>query len=293
MKSIWLTVCIFIGIDSLSILRAGPDEPGKSQTPAADSMIGEKPGEVRDANGLKMKLVWCPSGEFTMGSPESETSRRDNEDQVKVNLTNGFWLSKYEVTKLEWKHLMATEPWQGKPATQDGDDFPATSVCWEDVINFCRTLTSQEHDASRLPANWEYTLPTEAQWERACRAGSATRFHMGDDDATLPEYEWFHASAFGIGKRSALQVGQKKANQWGLHDMHGNVREWCRDCYAADLPGGRDPESVNDTLVRAVRGGCWLCSPGGCRSAVRMKFGTRYRVHDLGFRVALIPSGAK
>ncbi len=154
-------------------------------------MKGEKAGQVRDDNGLKMKLVWCPPGKFTMGSPLTESDRRDDEAQVEVTLTKGFWLGRCEVSQSEWKQAMGIEPWVGKGrAIIEGDDFPATFVSWDDATAFCRKLTEQERKAGRLSEDWEFALPTEAQWEWACRAGTDTKFSFGDDESKLGDYAW-------------------------------------------------------------------------------------------------------
>jgi sulfatase modifying factor 1 len=138
---------------------------------------------------------------------------------------------------------------------------------------FCTRLTQQERTAGRLPAGWGYRLPTEAQWEYACRAGSATKFSFGDDESGLAEYAWFENNTRDAGQASAHGVGLKKPNGWGLYDMHGNVGEWCRDMYALALPGGRDPEvkQGRDPLAptRVLRGGHWAAPAESCRSAAR------------------------
>src|SRR5438552_19114179 len=131
-----------------------------------------------------MKLVWCPPGEFTMGSPTTELDHKgnhpENENQVKVTLTRGFWLGKYEVTQQEWKRVMKTEPWIGKAHLKEGGKLPAARLSWDDSMSFCGKLTELDRKAGRLPDGWLYTLPTEAQWERARRAGTETKFSFGN-----------------------------------------------------------------------------------------------------------------
>ncbi len=291
-----LFICLLAVVGGLSATEAKPDEPGKATNPAADSMLGKEPGQMRDDNGLRMKLIWCPPGEFTMGSPTSEADRQNDERQVEVTLTNGFWLGKYEITQSEWKQVMATEPWQGQELTKEADDFPATFVNWDDAVEFCHKLTERERKAGRVPEGWEYTLPTEAQWERVCRAQTETSFSFGADESKLGEYAWFDDNTGKAGESYARQVGQKKPNPWGLHDMHGNVWEWCRDWYAVTRPRGRDPEVTEDGPLglgqrlgscRVLRGGGWSSSAGDCRSANRRWRGPSGRSFDQGFRVSL------
>jgi formylglycine-generating enzyme required for sulfatase activity len=210
---------------------------------------------------------------------------------VKVGLTKGYWLGKYEVSQSEWKHVMKTEPWKGQHCAKEGEDYPATFVRWNDATDFCRKLTEQERQAGRLPIGWEYTLPTEAQWERACRARSQTLFSFGDDESKLSDYAWFKENALKSGEPYAHQVGQKKANLWGLHDMHGNVSEWCRDVFAEKVPGGRDPEVTADEKskgsIRAKRGGNWGVVAAHCRSGDRSAYQDENRNAFIGFRPAL------
>src|SRR5262249_22491399 len=151
------------------------DEPAKA--PAADSMLGKEAGDVRDDNGLKMKLVWCPPGAVIMGDAE--------ESPVRAVLTRGYWLGRCEVTQAEWKRVMATEPWLGQRGHPVGDDIAATNVSWEDATLFCAKLSEDERTAGRIAAEWQYALPTEAQWEHACRARTTTVFHFGDDPRQL------------------------------------------------------------------------------------------------------------
>jgi formylglycine-generating enzyme required for sulfatase activity len=152
-------------------------------------------------------------------------------------------------------------------------------------------LTEQERLAGRLPSEWEYTLPTEAQWERACRARTETKFNFGDDESKLGDYAWFRDNAFKAGEPYAHRVGQKTANPWGLCDMHGNVWEWCRDIYTEKLPGGRDPEvkraGKTGRSNQVIRGASWGDGAGYCRSAFRLRDSPGDRNGILGFRVAL------
>jgi formylglycine-generating enzyme required for sulfatase activity len=224
-----------------------------------------------------------------MGSPKNEKERRDNENQVQVTLTKGFWLGQHEVTQAEWQRVMQTTPWRGNNYVKVGEEYPATYVSWDDAIKFCQKLTEQERAANRLPRGWKYTLPTEAQWEYACRAGTKSQFSFGDDDSNLGDYAWFSKNAEDGADQHPHRVGQKKANLWGLHDMHGNVWEWCRTWYAKESAGGTDPQGPTEGSARVYRGASW--DGDGCRSAHRGSLPPRARAPGLGFRVAAAPSG--
>jgi formylglycine-generating enzyme required for sulfatase activity len=320
MQASLLATSIVAAAALLSVSRAKSDDGGKTpQAPVADSMVGKSPGEVRDDNALKMKLVWCPPGSVTMENVEQhtepargkavktlKTDALDDDDvdrtdepvlpprvirkvtPVKAFLTRGYWIGRFEVTQAEWKQVMATEPWNGKPTAKNGDDFPVTYVNWTDAMEFCRAFTEREREAGRLPGGWEYTLPTEAQWERACRARTDTVFSFGDSAAQLDDYAWTQNNATGAGEQFAHRVGLKKPNPWGLYDMHGNVFEWCRDAYVQKLPGGRNPEATGNG-PRIFRGGSWCMDGSYCRSADRayppqIK---EYNALGVGLRVAL------
>jgi formylglycine-generating enzyme required for sulfatase activity len=262
----------------------------------AEPFTGSQAGQTRHDNGLNMTLIWIPPGDFIMGSPESEMYRSDDEKQVLVSLTKGFWLGRHSVTQAEWQRVMQTTPWRietYQACVNEGDDYPATYVSWDDAMQFCEKLTETEHQAGCLPSDWQYTLPTEAQWEYACRAGTKTRFSFGDDDVDLSNYGGWSGIVTGNvqSEEYTRRMGQKKANPWGLYDMHGNVCEWCRDVYAEKLAGGTDPQGPSTGQYRVHRGGGRFVTAWGCRSASRSARDSRNRDDDLGFRIAAVPSG--
>jgi formylglycine-generating enzyme required for sulfatase activity len=295
---------LFVGLLALacglSATESKPGGPEKAAKPAADSMLGKEPGQVRDDNRLKMKLVWCPPGKFRMGSPHTDKIAQDHEKpQVNVVLTKGFWLGQTEVTQGHWEKVMGTTPWKIEQNVREGTDYPATFVSWGDAVAFCKKLTHQEREAERLPSGWEFTLPTEAQWEYACRAGTTTTYSFGDDESQLSDYGWW-GGLVGDGNAKtephAHRVGLKKANQWGLHDMHGNLLEWCSDWYGPKLSGGTDPTGPVIPFAnqagsgRVVRGGSWYRTAWFCRSAYRNAFDTSVQNDHIGFRVAMSPA---
>jgi formylglycine-generating enzyme required for sulfatase activity len=167
------------------------------------------------------------------------------------------------------------------PAGFPGDDRPVEKVSWDDAMEYCRKLTERERAAGRLPEGYGYTLPTEAQWEYACRAGTT-----GDYAGNLDEMGWYVRNS----GNQPHPVGQKQANAWGLYDMHGNVWEWCSDWYG-NYPSGSvtDPKGAASGSLRVYRGGSWIGVASGCRSAHRLGNGAGVRNGDLGFRLAFVP----
>jgi len=237
-------------------------------------------------NSIGMLLVPIPAGEFLMGSPGSDSDGRDNEKPHHlVAITKPFYLSVFEVTQQQYEKVMGVRPWQGKDNVQDGPDYPATWVNWNDAVEFCRKLSETE--------GVEYRLPTEAQWEYSCRAGSTSTYSFGNNASNLRQYAWYRANAWEIGERYAHQVGQKLPNSWGLYDMPGNVWEFCHDWYnqypersenALIDPSG--PASSDDRNTRVLRGGSFFDTTVDCRSAFRIRFGPEDRYFLFGFRVA-------
>jgi formylglycine-generating enzyme required for sulfatase activity len=233
---------------------------------------------------LSMKLMEIPAGTFVMGSPDSEVDRgRNAEPLTTVTITKPFWLGATEVTQGQWKAVMGNN----RSRFKINDQFPVERVSWNDAVAFCDKLNQMYGNS--LPPGYRYSLPTEAQWEYACRAGTTTRFFFGDDldYNKLGQYAWYRNNSEG----ESHSVGEKLPNDWGLYDMHGNVWEWCSDWYSASYPGGNvtDPQGPGSGRFRllVLRGGSWDESARICRSAVRNGWSADYWNDDLGFRVAL------
>jgi len=237
-------------------------------------------------NSIGMELIEIPAGKFTMGSPEGEKDHQEDEVQVSVTLTQPFKLGKYEVTQGQWKSVMGSESWEGQKYVKADKDCPATYVSWDDATEFCKKLTTIERKSGKLKANEEYRLPTEAEWEYACRAGTTTAFSFGNDESQLGEHAWFRGNANDVGEQYAHKVGLKKPNPWGLYDMHGNVWEWCSDWSGDELSGDTDPVGPERGWFRVIRGGGWRYYPDACRSADRGCSEPSNGDYDLGFRVA-------
>ena len=278
-------------------------------------------------NSIGMKLVLIPAGTFTMGSPPSEEGFND-ERQHEVTLTQDYYLGAFEVTQaqyekvmginpsyFEWYEVVERHPKTGRVVNDDSSNHPVEMVSWEDAVEFCDKLSAlpEEKRAGRV-----YRLPTEAEWEYACRAGSKTAYSFGESSRSLGDYAWFYEKRAGetpsvdemasnaiflilsgerrsFGERRSREthpVGQKQPNAWGLYDMHGNVWEWCSDWYGP-YPGGSstDPTGPQSGSFRVYRGGSWHYNAAGCRSAFRGRGYPSYRDDYRGFRVALNSSG--
>jgi formylglycine-generating enzyme required for sulfatase activity len=239
---------------------------------------------------VSLEMIWVEPGSFTMGSPTTETSRQTNETQHEVTLTKGFYLGKYEVTQAQYEAVMTgnTETdsngnvisatpsqWPNNP------DRPVEKVSWDDIQVFLTRLNAQEAD--NIPAGWAYVLPTEAQWEYACRAGTTTAYSWGDT-ITIE-----NANYSDSGYSQTRDVGLYDANPWGFFDMHGNVWEWTADWYTTfSTVAVTDPEGPASGSNRVNRGGSWGNAGVGLRSARRINSGPIYRGSDVGFRVSLM-----
>jgi formylglycine-generating enzyme len=260
---------------------------------------GGAAGETRTIAGVA--LSWCPAGTFIFGSPSSEPERRPGEDQREVTLSHGFWMATYETTQGLWKAYQGALPGELTAELPEGDDYPLGNVNFAEAETLCATLTARARAAGELPADWEFRLPTEAQWEYAARAGTTTPTHFGKSlSSTQANFRGapYNGGAPGPSLDRAAPVGHYPPNPWGLYDMHGNAYEWCRDWFHIDYPGGVDPElhdaestaTPNDTgdLSRSRRGGCWADEGWALRAAFRLRFEPARRYDHIGFRVAVV-----
>ena len=237
---------------------------------SATALAGAHAGDLRAADlggGVKLLLCGIPAGTFTMGGSGSDEKKHE------VTLTKPFWLGRTEVTQGQWEAVMGNNPSHFK-----GKDLPVEQVSWDDAQEFCKKL----NEKSLLPAGWQWALPTEAQWEYACRAGTT-----GDYADSLDDMAWYSANI----DSKTHAVATKKANAWGLHDMHGNVWEWCADRYGAYPTGAvTDPTGSNSGSTRVYRGGSWIHVGPYCRSACRNWFTPDSRSSYIGFRLAAVPA---
>jgi formylglycine-generating enzyme required for sulfatase activity len=282
-------------------VKKSDNTPNVKLPPREEEKRISPPGELINKSA-SMKLVYIAPGKFLMGSPEEEKERREDEGpQHEVEITRGFYLGKYEVTQGEYQAIMgknlswfsAAGDGNDKIAGKDTSQFPVEQVSWDEAKEYCRKLTERERIAGKLRQDEEYRLPTEAEWEYACRGGAKTHqaFHFGDA-LTSRQANFNGDSPFGGGGKGpylerTTQVGVYGENSFGLHDMHGNVMEWCEDRYGPYQPGARrDPKGPLSGSSRVVRGGGWRNGAASCRSAIRESVPPADRDIDLGFRVA-------
>jgi len=272
---------------------SGWNTPNSKQVNIAADQTTDTTGKYTPSNDLTvflpgnvpLVLVWVPAGSFDMGRSPNEQDSASNEDpQHSVTLTQGFRIGKYEVTKRQWTALMGTTPWSGYPGVLSNLDSPAVYISWNDAQAFVTALNTYTSQTFRLPS--------EAQWEYACRAVTITRFYWGDDATytSIDAYAWWSGNAYDANERYAHVVGLKLPNAWGLYDMSGNVYEWCEDWYAANaypsVPD-TDPMGPASGQYRVVRGGSWYDAPTYCRSASRSSYEQpTFTANDVGFRIA-------
>lgn len=253
-----------------AVLRAA-DAPARI-SPAEIGRTGPRAGQSFTLDIPALAMIWIAPGAFFMSSTHGAG------DDTQVTLTRGYWLGQTEVTQAQWQTLIERVP---IPSRFKGSDRPVEQVSWELAMEFCLKLTERERAAGRLPPAYRYTLPTEAQWEYACRAGT-TGIYAGD----LAAMAWYEATSGG----QTHPVAQKQPNAWGLYDMHGNVQEWCADWYGG-YPGGRasDPTGAPSGQFHVLRGGHWGGSAGYCRAAFRVWTHAQSGSIGIGFRLALAP----
>jgi len=273
----------------------------KDPTEMAVASVFASPNPGDEKSIAEIKVRWCPPGTFTMGSPMDEPERRSTEKQVEVTLTKGFWIGKYETTQADWIRVMGHLPGPLTDELLEGDDYPVGNVNFTETEAFCRALTNLAHNTRDLPYDWEFRLPTEAQWEYACRAGTTTATSFGDSlDRIQANFQGrpYNGPQKGPSLNRATKVGSYPANAWGIHDMHGNIYEWCGDWFHNRMPGGIDPDlrdaaesasrSEHGGISRARRGGCWSDDGWALRTAFRLRFEPERKYDHIGFRVVAV-----
>lgn len=295
-SSLWLTclatICSLTGSGESSAQNVGtPPATAVAPFDAAQAKVHQKAWAdylgvpTESTNSIGMKFVLISPGEFTMGSPASEVGRYGEETQHNVTLTGPISIGIHEVTQSQYEQVAGSNPSEYK-----GADNPVETVTWDNAVEFCEKLSKlpAERAAGRV-----YRLPTEAEWEYACRAGTTTAYSFGNNKSQLGEYAWFVKNRDR--ERRTHAVGTKLANPWGLYDMHGNVWEWCLDLYgpyASEAASNPQGPTTGSKCVR--RGGCWDYDAASCRSADRRAGNWMSNVSNYnGFRVVLSSSSGQ
>ena len=232
--------------------------------------------------GAEIEMVWIEPGTFMMGTSPDEAGldTDDEEPQHQVTITKGFYLGKYEITQGQWNSVMGTRPWAGQTGVQENPSNPAAYISWDDMQALIDTLTAHGLGGFRLP--------TEAEREYTCRAGTTTLWSFGDDESQLGQYAWYDDNACDVGECYAHTVGTKVPNPWGLHDMYGNVWEWCQDWYGDtyySVSPDTDPTGPATSAWRCLRGGAFDSAVRGTRSANRGSYSSHGRRSFIGARL--------
>lgn len=258
-----------------------------SLTLTQNASFGQSAKEVTNkevTNSIDAKFVLIPQGKFTMGALDTEDDSEDDEIQHQVTISKPFYLGVHEVTQGQYEQVMGTNPSHFQKRVirkNNSSNYPVEQVSWDDAIEFCKKLSDnpKEKAAKRV-----YRLPTEAEWEWACRAGGSSAYAFGDSKQMLGDYAWFQSNS----DRKTHPVGSLKPNAWGLFDMHGNVWEWCQDFYG-DYPktDAKDPTGPSVGTYRVNRGGGWIDEASSCRSSHRFGDQPDLKINDIGFRVVM------
>jgi formylglycine-generating enzyme required for sulfatase activity len=247
-------------------LEAKESRPASSIS--ASSTVGKIISSLVEelGDGVKLEMIQIPGGSFLMGSNEYES-----EKPIHQVTLSPFAIGRFPLTQAQWKSVMGSNPSNFK-----GGDLPVERVSWKAAVEFCEALSER---TGRV-----YRLPTEAEWEFSCRAGTDTLFSFGEDSESLDQHAWYYNNS----DQKTHAVGQKAPNAWGLHDMHGNVFEWCQDWYDDDYYQQNpvtDPPGPPQGTSHVLRGGSWLSVSYLCRTAYRFSNWPDYRYYDIGFRV--------
>ena len=277
----FLTV-ILSGFLFSSIIAADAANPPKNNKSKKNNTK-----QVFTIKEINLEMIDCPAGSFMMGSPENEIGKYTDEIYHKVNISKPFKISKYEITQKQYEAIIGCNPSNFKGASR-----PVEKVSWKEAQDFCKILNKKYE--KYIPAGYKFDLPTEAQWEYACRAGTTTSLNSGKNITSrneacpnVDEVAWYDKNS----KDETHPVGQKKPNSWGIYDMHGNVWEWVKDYYNwYPETEVTDPVCNNaENLITMFRGGSYGNDNCGCRSAARCYYYPESQYEYVGFRVALVP----
>ena len=270
-STVALVVMLAVGSVAVATAAEPKEAADKAKSPPKELTVDL-------GKGVKLEMVLIPAGEFIMGSQNEEREASGESPQHRVRMAKPFYLGKHLVTQEQWRVLMGNNP-----SDFEGPRNPVSQVSWDS----CQAFLTMLNEKGLSPRGMSFRLPTEAQWEYACRAGSTTRYCFGDKESELGEYGWYSENSGG----KPHPIGGKTANAWGLYDMHGNMCEWCADWYDAGYYSKSpkyDPTGAAIGSDRVVRGGHWNYGASECRSAGRLGYAPR--IPFVGFRVALTPA---
>ncbi len=255
-----------------------------------DPFTGKQLQETWSKNFLGTTFLWIPPGRFRMGSVQ-ETPDESDEWPVDVEIGYGFWVQQHELTQGEWRQLVGYTPWGPFNDKQINDRHAATHITWDEAVDYCQQLTDRDRRSGNIPTDWEYRLPTEAEWEYFCRAGTRSVYSFGTDVSELNMYAWWKENTQDLGEGYAHEVGKLLPNAWGLHDIHGNVFEYCYDSYSAQLPGGLNPVVADPPIAGKIgRGGGWAyVGADALECSERADFARNVRRNRVGVRLVLAP----
>ena len=250
-----------------------------------------------------LEMIYIEPGSFNMGSPNTELGRNIDEQLHEVILDSGYWIGKYEVTQSQWEKVLDGKTFPeinitlANPSGFLGENRPVENISWFAAKKFCEILTQKEQALGKLNEKYRYDLPTEAQWEYACRAGTQTALNTGKElshptsclEADEAAWYWYNSGSQLADTYGSHNVGLKKPNNWGLYDMHGNVAEWVQDTYSFYRQEAiTNPSSSAKNGIGVCRGGSWSDSAWMCRSADRAYYGSYCSMNNVGFRIVLI-----
>lgn len=302
-RSLFLSYILLISLNSAETAKTESVIPSISDFLAKE----QSGGDVVHHPTISLDFSYIPPGEFMMGSPDTEKGRGRDENQVSVTISSSFLIGTTEITQGHWSSVMGKSIEELIESKADplgrganlknypsavGENEPMCFVSYEDALEFCDALTKTDQEAGFISDEYKYTLPTEAQWEYAARAGTTTVFSLGDiltsDDANFYGEMPYGTEEKGLYREKTTPVKSFQPNHWQLYDVHGNVYEWCLDWYTEELVGGGDPAEMTTGDSRCIRGGPWNRKATSLRSAYRYSYDPTQRTNNIGFRIVLI-----
>ena len=250
---------------------------------------GVKPIQISYTNWIGISLNLIFPGELLSPCQKSSSKQEEQSRLLATTVSAPFWIAQSVVTQGHWEALSGPDFRIGIEHPVAGDDYPMTNVNWHGAVDFCNRLTVYERIAGELGTRWRYALPTEVQWEYACRSGTTTPFSFGRREDRLPDTDWYAFNTVSSGQNYPHQVKRKRPNPWGLYDMHGNVSEWCYDSGGDVFSAPSESQSSHQgEPCSVIRGGNWMSQAEDCKSSSRERLARTVDDPQVGFRIALV-----